>query len=85
MDVYAYCLMPNHFHVLGRFRPLSEAVTATIRQEDTAKAQAFLRGEVPVNAFYEDQFKRFFMSYSRASANHTTASAACSGQNSSGA
>lgn len=66
LDMYAYCLMPNHFHVLGRLKPLSEAVTAAIAQEHTAKAQACLRGEVPVNAFYEDQFKRFFTSYSRA-------------------
>ncbi len=66
MDLYAYCLMPNHFHVLGRLKPLSEAVNVAIRLENTAKSQAFLRGEVPVNVFYEDQFKRFFTSYSRA-------------------
>jgi hypothetical protein len=39
---------------------------ATISAEDTAKARAYLKGDVLINAFYEDQFKRFFTSYSRA-------------------
>jgi REP element-mobilizing transposase RayT len=66
MDVYAYCLMPNHFHVVGRLKPLSETVKEAIQKENTSKAAAYLSGEAPANAFYEDQFKRFFTSYSRA-------------------
>jgi REP element-mobilizing transposase RayT len=66
MDVYAYCLMPNHFHVIGRLKPMSEAIKEAIQKENTSKAQAFLSDDVPANTFYEDQFKRFFTSYSRA-------------------
>jgi putative transposase len=66
MDVYAYCLMPNHFHVVARFKPISAAILEAIQKENTSKALAYLEGKVPINTFYEDQFKRFFTSYSRA-------------------
>jgi hypothetical protein len=30
MELYAYCLMPNPFHVLGRPKPLPEAIADAI-------------------------------------------------------
>ena len=66
MDVFAYCLMPNHFHVLGKLKPLTEDIRMEIKKEGTAKALAYLEGKVPENVFYESQFKRFFTSYSKA-------------------
>jgi putative transposase len=66
MDVFAYCLMPNHFHVIGRLKPMSENVQAAIQKENTSKARAYLKGEEPANRFYEDQFRRLFTSYSKA-------------------
>ena len=58
--------MPNHFHVIGRLKPMSETVKEAIQKENTSKARAYQSGNAPANTFYEDQFKRLFTSYSRA-------------------
>ena len=66
MDVYAYCLMPNHFHVLGKFKPITEQIRQQIQKEQTSKSRAYVEGRITITTFYESQFKRFFTSYSRA-------------------
>ena len=63
---YAYCLMPNHFHVLSKAKAVTETIKHKIEQEETRKGDAFLNGAVEINTFYESQFKRFFNSYTNA-------------------
>jgi len=63
---YAYCLMPNHFHVLCKAKEVSESILEKIQKEETIKSAAFIKGEIPVNAFYESQFQRLFGTYSKA-------------------
>jgi REP element-mobilizing transposase RayT len=67
LDVYAYCLMPNHFHFLAQVKPVdSEALIAHIQSQRTVKSQAFLKGEIEYSEYLEDQFKRLFSSYALA-------------------
>ncbi|MEM1123292.1 MAG: hypothetical protein AAGJ18_22820, partial [Bacteroidota bacterium] len=63
---YAYCLMPNHFHVLCKAKPLSFATKEKVKHEGTKKSIAFLKEEIPPNTFYESQFRRLFMGYAKA-------------------
>jgi putative transposase len=65
-SLYAYCLMPNHFHLLAQARPLDEQVLEQIKENPSKKAAAFIRGEIGIDIFYTDCFKSFFTSYSGA-------------------
>lgn len=62
---YAYCLLPNHFHFLSKAKPINEALKTKIETEGTKRGMAYLRGEVPINVFYESQFASFFKSYTQ--------------------
>lgn len=63
---YAFCLMPNHFHVLAKTKAINAIIREQIKQDNTRKAIAFLKEEVPINVFYESLFQRLFSSYSKA-------------------
>ncbi len=63
---YAFCLMPNHFHMLSKAKDLTHEIMALVEKENTKKAIAFLAGKIAPNTFYESQFKRFFTSFSNA-------------------
>jgi putative transposase len=63
---YAYCLMPNHFHVLAKAKRITPEILKLIEKENTQKSRAFLAKTIPPNTFYESQFKRFFNSYTNA-------------------
>ena len=65
-SIYAYCLMPNHFHLLAKAKPLDEQVLADIQNHPSKKAQAFIRNEVDIEAFYSELFKSLFTSYTGA-------------------
>lgn len=55
-NTYAYCLMSNHFHFV-----------LSVRQIDNDfKEKAVLEGQISINVFLEDQFKRFFNCYAAA-------------------
>ncbi len=62
-DFEAYCIMPNHFHLLVRVKPISDEILEKIKWEGTSKSMKFLRDETPHNDFLIDQFKRFFQSF----------------------
>ncbi|GEM_PF-390817 len=66
LDVYAYCLMPNHFHFLAKVKPLTDALIKHIQEQRTVKSQQFLLEEIPYSEYLEDQFKRLFSSYALA-------------------
>lgn len=63
---YAFCLMPNHFHVLCKAKNITSNIREKIELEATKKAIGFLNEEEPINVFYESQFRRFFNGYTNA-------------------
>ena len=66
VQLYAYCLMPNHFHLLLQLKEITPAIESNMRQEANQAAHAYLEGTGAIRTFYETQFRRFFTSYSRA-------------------
>ena len=61
--VYAYCLIPNHFHFLVKVKSKDD-FHITIRKENTKKSNAFLEGDCSLNEFLVDQLRRLFSSIS---------------------
>ncbi|SFC15013.1 transposase [Kaistella jeonii] len=62
-DIYAYCLMPNHFHLLVRIKndnELAEIAKNTFTDSKTEK------GLHSFNHIFSKQFSRIFNSYSQA-------------------
>jgi REP element-mobilizing transposase RayT len=66
LDVFAYCLMPNHFHFIVRVRELDEALKLHAKEQCTSKSRQFLQEEITYATYLEDQFKRLFSSYALA-------------------
>ena len=66
LDVFAYCLMPNHFHFLARVKDLSEPLMNHAREQGTVKSQQLLVREISYSEYLEDQFKRLLSSYALA-------------------
>ena len=63
LDTYAYCLMGNHFHFVIKVKSIDTVLIKTIQSENTNAACHFLNRITTYNTFLEDQFKRFFSSY----------------------
>jgi putative transposase len=63
LDTYAYCLMSNHFHFVVKIKTPNEGYWQSVKAEKTVASMQFLEGKIELNAFLEDQFKRFFTSY----------------------
>ena len=63
VDTYAYCLMSNHFHFLIRIKPVTKEIRQQIENEKTVASKNFLTDQITLDAFLEDQFKRFFSAY----------------------
>jgi len=61
LHVYAYCLMPNHFHFLVQIRD----TTSFTKLQKLSKAEANTE-DMDVNKFLEERFQRFFSSYALA-------------------
>jgi REP element-mobilizing transposase RayT len=55
LDIYAYCLLNNHFHLLVKIKPL-EALT-------TCEKLSKLTSHTSVHAIVCHQFRKFFQSY----------------------
>lgn len=69
IDTYAWCLLPNHFHLLIRVKPLEELKTQLLKIEGaslTISERKFLQNECTVSELIEQRFKRFFQSYALA-------------------
>ncbi len=64
--VYAYCLVPNHFHFLVKVRELNEGLLELIKNSPTVKSYLFIEDKITYNEWLEDQFKRLFSSYALA-------------------
>ncbi|MDO8368458.1 MAG: hypothetical protein Q7T20_16775 [Saprospiraceae bacterium] len=71
LDTYAYCLLPNHFHILARVKSAAEVIAgggdfpglkdlkSLETRSDTAAAEV-------VGQMVSEQFRLFFMSYAKA-------------------
>lgn len=66
LDVYAYCLLPNHFHFLVRVKYLSNELIDHIRAQGTSRGEAFIHGDISYSDYLEDQFKRLLSGYALA-------------------
>jgi len=53
LDVYSFCLLPNHFHFLSKVRSEKQII---LLNEDI----------FDINIFLEEQFRRLFITYSQA-------------------
>ena len=60
IDTYAYCLLPNHFHLLVRVKNKSNFVVCKDRFPRPEDLQCMNEGEI-----VSELFRRFFMSYSK--------------------
>ena len=66
VDTYAYCLMGNHFHYLIRIKPITDSLRQHVQAENTVASKRFYAGEIKLDVFLEDQFKRYFSAYTLA-------------------
>jgi len=69
VELYAFCLMPNHYHLLIRIKPLAELDEKTKEKiaafyHKPVSSQRFNRLE-SYSQFISNQFRLFFMSYSK--------------------
>ncbi|MCF0050842.1 transposase [Dyadobacter sp. LJ53] len=60
VDTYAYCLMPNHFHLLVRIKPLREFEVKAKGFPSKTDISKLSAGEI-----VSELFRRFFMSYAK--------------------
>ena len=63
LDIYAYCLMPNHFHFLVKIKVLDDKVIKSIKKEKTKAGIRIIENEISINEFLEDQARRLFSSF----------------------
>ncbi|WP_236974801.1 hypothetical protein [Membranihabitans maritimus] len=62
--LYAYCLIPNHFHFLFKVRKINNIDRNILKFEQTKQAELFLNNQSSVNKLLQDQMRRFFSSIS---------------------
>lgn len=53
LDVYAFCLLPNHFHFLAKVRSEKQIILVN-------------KNVLDINIFLEERFRRLFITYSQA-------------------
>ncbi|MBK9014394.1 MAG: hypothetical protein IPM82_10050 [Saprospiraceae bacterium] len=66
MDTFSYVLIPNHFHFTVRIRKVDAALLENAKAEKTVACEKFIKGEITLDEFLEDQMKRFLISYAKA-------------------
>jgi len=59
VETYAYCLLPNHFHLFIRVKEINEITPANTLSEIETE-------EEPIHKLVSHQFKKFFQSYALA-------------------
>ncbi len=58
IDLYAFCLMDNHFHLLVKLKRLPDIVTQKFSNFFNAYAKAFNKQEGRTGSLFEKNFKR---------------------------
>lgn len=67
VDVYAYCLLPNHFHFLIKIKDEEEIIRHLVSLPKYRDAIALSDSiSFPLNKIISEQFRRLFISYSQA-------------------
>jgi len=61
-EIYAYCLMPNHFHLLIKVKP-GQKIKSTVKAISSNAESKYLKDEIDLNKYCEDQFRRWFSGY----------------------
>lgn len=59
---YAYCLMPNHFHLIVKVK-LGVEIELGIKEEVTKASYNYAEGRTDLNNLLTDQMRRLFSSY----------------------
>jgi putative transposase len=62
LDVYAFVLMPNHFHFLVKVKSYENLVIYA-KSQVTSKSKKLIENNIDINVFIIDQFKRWLSSY----------------------
>jgi len=62
-DIYAYCLLPNHFHLLVKIKSLNE-LTSLVKVQNLDKAAS--KGLHSPRNIFSKQFSKIFNSYTQA-------------------
>ncbi len=71
-DIYTYCLMPNHFHILARIKDeeiltgLLKLKTESITNLQTLKQSNLVQNEKELSDYVSKQFSNLFSSYTQA-------------------
>jgi len=66
LDTYCWCLLPNHFHLLVRVKPVDKIISALeIKEykELSLTEKKFIDRQVTTSEMIEQSFKRFFQCY----------------------
>ncbi len=63
LDTFAYCLLPNHFHLLVRVKPndhenISKIISEQFRHFFTSFAKAIIKQEGRTGSLFEKKFRR---------------------------
>ncbi|MBY0434311.1 MAG: hypothetical protein K2U26_09395 [Cyclobacteriaceae bacterium] len=69
LETYAWCLLPNHFHLVVKVKPINEINTYLSTSDTklvTLTEKKFQKGEIFLSELIEHSFKRFFQSYALA-------------------
>jgi len=66
-DLLCYCLMPNHFHLIVRFKTLEE-ISSVIKKLNDSKGFPHKRALTPeeITLYLSQQFSNYFNSYAKA-------------------
>lgn len=65
-DLFAYCLLPNHFHVLIRIKAETEILENAVRLKIPSFQKMEVLGRLEAGRIVSDQFRRLFITYSMA-------------------
>ena len=73
LSIYSYCLLPNHFHFLVSVKSENQILKASekVKGIDKIKKYALKNNYDMVAVIVSEQFRRFFIAYSKAINNQT--------------
>lgn len=62
-EIHAFCLIPNHFHLLVKVKPQSDEIIEKIKYQGLKASSQFLKGEITYSDFLVVQFSRVFQAF----------------------
>ena len=61
-EIYAYCLIPNHYHFLVKVKSISEINFSNFGDLPASAFRQYISNEITLSELIEDQFRRLFSS-----------------------